>query len=93
MKYKPNPIDTSDVVLNKDLLALCEKLAENTHDVWAVGRIAQGWIYGDKRNDDKKTTPCLVAYSELPENEKEYDRNTVMETIKVMIKMGYKITK
>lgn len=92
MTYKPNPINTSDIVLNDDLLDLCEALAENTHDVWAVGRIAQGWTYGEKRDDEKKTTPCLVPYSELPESEKEYDRNTAMETIKVMLKMGYKIT-
>lgn len=93
MKYNPNPINTSDIVLSDDLLDLCEALAENTHDVWAVGRIAQGWTYGEKRDDEKKTTPCLVPYSELPESEKEYDRNTAMETIKVMLKMGYRITK
>ncbi len=93
MTYKPAPIDTSDVVLSDDLLGLCEELAENAHDVWAVGRIAQKWTYGEKRDDDKKTTPCLVPYSELPESEKEYDRNTAMETIKAILKMGYKITK
>lgn len=93
MTYDPKPIDTSDAVLSEDLLALCEELAENTHDIWAKGRIAQGWTYGEKRDDDKKTTPCLVPYSELPESEKEYDRNTSMETIKVILKMGYKIAK
>lgn len=93
MKYVPNPINTDDVVLSDDLLGLCEALAENTHDVWASGRIAQGWTYGEKRDDEKKTTPCLVPYSELPESEKEYDRNTALETIKVMLKMGYKISK
>ena len=89
MKYNPNPINTSDIVLSDDLLDLCEALAENTHDVWAVGRIAQGWTYGEKRDDEKKTTPCLVPYSELPESEKEYDRNTAMETIKVMLKIRF----
>ena len=93
MKYVPNPINTDDVVLSDDLLGLCEALAENTHDVWASGRIAQGWTYGEKRDDEKKTTPCLVPYSELTESEKEYDRNTALETIKVMLKMGYKISK
>lgn len=93
MKYVPNPINTDDVVLSDDLLGLCEALAENTHDVWASGRIAQGWTYGEKRDDEEKTTPCLVPYSELPESEKEYDRNTALETIKVMLKMGYKISK
>lgn len=89
--YKPNPIDTSDLVLSAELLELTEKIAENVHDVWAVGRLEQGWTYGKERNDELKTTPCLVPYSELPESEKEYDRNTALETLKLIIKLGYKL--
>lgn len=91
MKYVPSPIDTSDVELSKDLLDLCEKLAENTHEVWARGRANAGWIYGPVRDDAKKETPCLVPYSELSEDEKEYDRNTAMETIKLIVKLGFSI--
>lgn len=93
MNYNPKPIDTADVTLPEELIALTEKIAENVHDVWAVGRIAQGWIYGSVRDDAKKETPCLVPYCELPESEKLYDRNTAIETIKLIIKMGYCITK
>lgn len=89
--YKPNPIDTSDVVLSAELLELTEKIAENVHNVWAAGRLEQGWTYGKERDDELKTTPCLVPYSELPESEKEYDRNTALETLKLIIKLGYKI--
>lgn len=92
-KYIPQPIDTSDIVLSKDLLDLCEKLAENTHEVWAKGRVAEGWTYGNSRNDEKKQTPCLVPYSALSESEKEYDRNTAMETLRLIQKLGYKIVK
>ena len=35
----------------------------------------------------------LVPYDELPESEKEYDRNTAIETLKLIIKLGYKITR
>lgn len=87
--YNPKPIDTSDVVLSPELLALTEKLAENTHDVWAQGRIEQGWQYGETRNDEKKLHPCLIPYIDLPESEKEYDRNTALETIKLIHKLGY----
>lgn len=87
--YNPNPIDTSDVILSPELLALTEKLAENTHDVWAKGRIEQGWKYGKIRDDNNKLHPCLIPYSELPESEKEYDRNTALETIKLIQKLGY----
>ena len=90
--YKPNPINTSDVVLPDELLALTEKIAENVHEVWAAGRIAEGWTYGEKKDTEKKVTPCLVPYDELPESEKEYDRNTALETIKLIIKVGYRIS-
>ena len=92
-KYTPQPIDTSSVVLSKDLLDLCEKLAENTHEVWAKGRVAEGWSYGNSRNDEKKQTPCLVPYSDLSESEKEYDRNTALETLRLIQKLGYEIVK
>ena len=91
--YTPNPIDTTNVELNEELVALTEKIAENVHDVWAANRISQGWTYGEKRDDAKKTTPCLVPYDELTDVEKEYDRNTAIETLKLITKLGYKITK
>lgn len=91
--YTPRPVDTSDITLPDDILALTEQLAENTHEVWAAGRISQGWSYGEKRDDSKKETPCLVPYRELPELEKEYDRNTAKETLKTILKLGYKIEK
>lgn len=91
--YNPKPIDTSDVVLDNEILDLCEQIAENTHEVWSLGRIKDGWSYGEKRDDEKKHHPCLIPYDELPESEKEYDRNTSMETLKLIIKLGYKITK
>ena len=63
--YNPKPIDTSDIILPDDLLALTESI---------------------------KTTPQLVPYSDLPEEEKEYDRNTALETLKLIIKLGYEIS-
>lgn len=91
--YKPNPIDTTDVTLPSDLLELTEKIAENVHEVWAKNRVSEGWSYGEVRNDKTKETPCLVPYNELPEIEKDYDRNTALETIKLIIKLGYDIKK
>jgi len=91
--YKPNPIDTSAIELPKELLELTEKIAENVHENWSVGRIADGWIYGEERDDKKKTTPCLVPYSELSESEKEFDRNTAIQTLKLIVALGYKIDK
>ena len=91
--YKPDPMDTSSVKLSEELLELTEKIAENVHENWAVGRISEGWTYGEKRDDEKKKTPCLVPYGELPDSEKEFDRNTAIETLKFITALGYKIYK
>lgn len=91
--YKPNPIDTSKIELPQDLLELTEKIAENVHENWSIGRIADGWTYGETRDDDKKTTPCLVPYSELSDSEKEFDRVTAIQTLKTIVAWGYKIEK
>lgn len=91
--YKPQPIDTTDVKLSEDLEQLVEQMSKNVHEVWAETRIKQGWTYGLERNDDKKTHPCLVPYEDLPEVEKEYDRNTSTETLKMILKLGFRISK
>lgn len=89
--YSPKPIDTGDVKLPDELLKLTELIAENVHDVWAAGRLAEGWTFGEKKDMDKKTTPLLVPYSELEESEKDYDRNTAFEALKMIVKLGYRI--
>lgn len=91
--YKPNPIDTSGIEIPEDLKPLVEEIAKNVHEVWSKSRIEQGWVYGEVKDSVKKTTPCLVAYEELSEEEKDYDRHTALETIKVVMKLGYKIKK
>lgn len=91
--YSPNPMDTSHIALPEDLLALTEKIARNVHENWSAGRIAEGWVYGQTRDDGKKTTPCLVPYEELPEEEKQYDRNTALQTLRLIVALGYTIEK
>ena len=91
--YTPSPIDTSDVKLPKELERLVEQISKNVHDVWAKGRLEQGWSFGPIRDDKLKQSPCLVPYADLPEDEKDYDRNTSLETLRVLIKLGYKIVK
>lgn len=91
--YNPKPIDTGDVALPQDLEALAEEIAKNVHDVWARNRINEGWTYGPTRDDAGKTHPCLVEYEKLPESEKDYDRDTSRETIKLILKLGFEIKK
>lgn len=93
MPYTPKPIDTSAIRLTPDILDLTERLAENTHDVWARQRLTDGWTHGSTRNDQEKKHPGLVPYGDLPESEKDYDRNTAMESIKAILALGYKISR
>ena len=92
-KYIPEILDTSDIQLPKELIELTEDLAKNVHEVWAAGRIADGWKYGEERNDKLKQHPGLVAYEELLESEKEYDRATAISTLKLIRKLGFEIKK
>jgi hypothetical protein len=93
MDYQPQPIDTSNIKLTDDILSLVEMLAENAHENWSRQRMSEGWVYGPRRDDTKKEHPCLVPYEDLPESEKEYDRTMAMETLKVILALGYRIEK
>ena len=91
--YTPQPIDTNDIELPVELNSLIEQMAKNVHEVWAQNRIEQGWTWGKERNDELKHHPCLVAYEELPDEERLYDRYTAIETLKLIMKLGFRITK
>lgn len=91
--YTPHPVDLEGIELTPQLEQLREAIAENAHEVWAVGRIKEGWTYGPQRDDKLKTHPDLIPYSELPDSEKQYDRETAMNTIKLVIKLGYDLVK
>lgn len=91
--YNPNPLATSNILLPESLIPLIEDMAKHVHEVWAKKRIEDGWTYGHERNDEYKTHPCLIPYDKLPESEKEFDRATAMETIKLILQLGYKISK
>lgn len=91
MSYNPAPLQTSAIELPAELRALTERLAENTHDIWARQRIAAGWSYGPQRDDARKLHPCLVPYAELPESEREHDRLTAIGALKAILALGYRI--
>ncbi len=90
--YVPKVVDVADIQLPEELTPLVEKMAKNVHDVWAASRIKEGWTYGPFRDDKTKTNPCLVPYENLPDNERTYDRNTALGTLKLIIKLGFKIS-
>jgi hypothetical protein len=91
--YDPKPADVTGIALPQGLEGLVELLAENAHDTWARQRIAQGWTWGPERDDAGKRHPDLVPYAQLSDAEREYDRRMAIDTIKLLIKLGYSVAK
>ena len=92
-EYEPQPINLDIIPLGEELNELIEAIAENTHDIWALARMKEGWTYGPVRDDAKKQHPDLIPYSALPDSEKEYDRRMALDTIKLVKKLGFEMKK
>jgi len=70
-----------------------ERLAETEHVRWVEARIATGWKYAGETNKEKKRHNCLVPWKELPEDEKEKDRDLVRGIPAILARAGYAIVK
>lgn len=90
-QWTPTPIAFGQITLPRELDNLVEQLAENVHNSWALERSQNGWTYGPERCDQRKQTPLLIPYSQLREEEKNYDRRTVRDTLLCLIAWGYEI--
>ena len=44
-----------------------------SHANWLAEKIANGWVYGEEKDEEKKTHPCIMAYEELPEAQRIKD--------------------
>jgi hypothetical protein len=88
-EYEPHPINVDSIPLGEDLEELIEAIAENAHDIWAEKMMKDGWTYGKDRDEQKKQDPCILPYTALPDDEKEYDRLMAYNTIKLVKKLGY----
>jgi len=73
----------------KAVIPFIDEIAKNVHEVWAQNRMNDGWTYGPVRDDATKRHPCLVPYEELPESEKNYDRTTSQETLKLILNYNF----
>uniref|UniRef100_A0A8B9QEE5 Ryanodine receptor 2 n=1 Tax=Apteryx owenii TaxID=8824 RepID=A0A8B9QEE5_APTOW len=86
--FTPVPVDTSQIVLPPHLERIREKLAENIHELWVMNKIELGWQYGPARDDNKRQHPCLVEFSKLPEQERNYNLQMSLETLKTLLALG-----
>lgn len=89
--YNPKPRDLSETTLPVRMAALSEFQAQNMHEVWAAGRIAQGWTWGPVRDNVKRKHPDLRPFEELGDESKAYDRETAGQVLKLCTVLGYKV--
>ena len=44
-----------------------------SHESWTAQKLADGWTYGEVKDADKKTHPCLVPFDHLPSEQQFKD--------------------
>lgn len=49
------------------------KSPEEQHENWLSHKRADGWVYGETKDAATKTHPCMVAYADLPAEQRRKD--------------------
>jgi RyR domain len=44
-----------------------------SHDNWMALKVAEGWVYGDVKDPEAKTHPCIVPFDALPHMQRKKD--------------------
>lgn len=68
-----------------------EFLSEREHEQWMAERLKKGWVYGRVRDDQQKIHNCIIPWDQLPEVEREKDRNAVRALPAILAKVYLKI--
>ncbi|MFZ9825544.1 MAG: RyR domain-containing protein, partial [Gemmataceae bacterium] len=66
-----------------------EMLGKMEHSRWCANRRLEGYVYGSENDLIKKTSPYLVAWEELDEDIKSYDKNAVKIIPRILNEAGY----
>jgi hypothetical protein len=46
---------------------------DSQHNAWMQDKVNSGWVYGEVKDAEKKTHPCIVPFEQLPEFQKKKD--------------------
>lgn len=85
--YNPHPVDMTNLTLNREMQNMAERLAENSHDIWAKKKREEIDTCGGAIHSQ------LVPYDLLTDKEKRKDRERSQEFLKYMQYQGLKLHK
>jgi voltage-gated potassium channel Kch len=68
-----------------------EELARLEHDRWLRDKEREGFRYGPERDDARRIHPLMVSWEELPEDEREKDRNPIRELPRMLARVGLEV--
>ena len=71
--WKDLDVDRRIVVKQNVMATLQGATPEDLHDAWVYALEEAGWVYGETKDPEAKTHPCLVPFEELPDYQKEKD--------------------
>ena len=95
MGYEMRPAEEVKEPVTEIPFEYVEILAEKEHESWMAERLSTGWTLSSdpEANAEKKTSPYLVPYNQLPEKIKQLDRNPVQNIPILLDKIGMAISK
>ena len=68
-----------------------EILDEGEHDGWVDTRLRNGWRLGPKKDVEQREHHLLKPYAELAQQEKDKDRDSVRNYVKIIQLTDYRI--
>ena len=68
-----------------------ETTARMEHERWMVEHFLNGWVRGEKRDDPQRIHPLVVPWKDLPEEYKEYNRETIRGYPSLLAEAGFEI--
>lgn len=46
---------------------------DSQHNAWMQDKVENGWVYGEVKDAEKKTHPCIVSFDQLPKFQQQKD--------------------